>query len=102
MLSYTTALNTSTFLGPYFAGTSWDLAKAVLAAMNGEPLSPHQIELFASVAGGRAPPASPVSTMAIIAGRGSGKDCMAAAMATVEAVNFSRSNIRLCSLAKKL
>jgi hypothetical protein len=93
MLSYSTALNSETFLGPFFSGDSWALAKALLAAMNGEPLSDDQKTLFASVAGGRAPPASPVSTMAIIAGRGSGKDCMAAAMATVEAVNFDRRNI---------
>jgi hypothetical protein len=60
-LTYTRALSDPALLGPFFSGPSWNLTKAVVAAVNAEPLSAHQKELFASVAGGRAPPQDQVS-----------------------------------------
>ena len=81
-------------LGPYFSGSSWRRWKAVLRAAEGLPLSPAERELFAEVAGARAPPAAPVNEIVALVGRGGGKDAIASAAAVHAAVSVDRDRLR--------
>jgi hypothetical protein len=67
--------------GPWFAGPSWSAWKAVMRAAFALPLSDSDREVFADLAGGRAPPARRVRELWIIAGRRAGKDSIASALA---------------------
>jgi len=93
MISYSAALNKQVLLGKWFAAPSWALWRAITAAWNAEPLSPEQVELFKSVAGGRELPSKPVSTAVACVGRGGGKDSVISALAVVEGINFNRDAI---------
>jgi hypothetical protein len=58
-LSYTRALNDPALLGPFFAGPSWSLTKAVVAAMNAEPLSEVSEIAFCQCSGRQSPADGP-------------------------------------------
>jgi hypothetical protein len=79
-------------LGPYFQGSSWDRWRAVLRAAFALPMTKRDRVLFAEVAGDRAPPKKPVRELVVVGGRGSGKDAIATALATLIPVvgDFSR------------
>jgi hypothetical protein len=87
------ALASPKLFAPFFAGSSWDTWKAVIKAMFGEPLNTAELALFRAVAE-RDPPVSPVREMAAIAGRGGGKDSVAAVIAAVMAVNYDPHRLR--------
>jgi hypothetical protein len=73
------------FFGPYFAGPSWDTWRAVLKAAHGASLTDTELALFRSVAD-RDPPKRRVRELWVVAGRRSGKDSVASAMATYSAL----------------
>lgn len=68
-------------LGPFYEGESWARWRACLRAAYALPMGKSDLELFAEVAGDRAPPNKPVSEFVALVGRGSGKDAVAAAIA---------------------
>jgi hypothetical protein len=81
-------------LGPSFRGSSWDTWRAILKAAFGEPLTPAELALFRAVAGDRSPPARRVRELWVIAGRRSGKDSIASAIATAAALTDHRPHLR--------
>jgi hypothetical protein len=66
---------------PWFPGHSWAACKAVLGAAFALPLSDDQLATFKALAGGREPPRRRVKELWIVAGRRSGKDSVASALA---------------------
>lgn len=86
MISPAAAIADPQLLGPSFSGTSWDTWRAVLKAAYGEPLSDTELALFKTVAGDRDPPQRQVRELIVIAGRRSGKDSIASAIATTAAI----------------
>ena len=72
--------------------SSWSTWLAVLAAAFGSPLTAEEAAIFASVAGGRAPPKNRVREFWAICGRRSGKSRMAAALACFIAL-FTRHTL---------
>jgi hypothetical protein len=87
-ISVSDAIAAPELFGPFFAGSSWDTWKSVVKAMFGEPLNVAELARFRAVAE-RNPPSAPVREMAVVAGRGAGKDSVATVIAAVEAVNFN-------------
>lgn len=83
--SITAALTDARLLAPYFAGPSWSTWRAVLKAAEGWPLDDDELPLFKAVAGEREPPRCRVKELVVIAGRRSGKDSIASAIATAAA-----------------
>jgi hypothetical protein len=81
-----TAISDPELLGGAFAGPSWDTWRAILKAAYGEPLDAAELALFRTVAGDRAPPRHRVRELIVIAGRRSGKDSIASAIATTAAI----------------
>ncbi|MBV9826126.1 MAG: terminase [Alphaproteobacteria bacterium] len=81
-------------LGPYFAGPSWDRWRAILKAAYAETLDAAELALFRAVAGNRDPPTRPVRELWVVAGRRSGKDSIASAIATVAALGDHRPRLR--------
>jgi hypothetical protein len=73
-------------LGEHFSGASWATWHAVLKAANAEPLNETELGIFHTVAGNREPPRHRVRELVVIAGRRSGKDSVASAIATAAAV----------------
>jgi hypothetical protein len=86
-ISATDALTSPKLFAPFFAGDSWNLWRAVIKAMNAEPMNAAETALFRSVAE-RDPPAKPVHELVAVAGRGGGKDSVASLLGTTAAVNF--------------
>ena len=84
-MSFIEAFDAPDIFGPYFRGPSWDTWRAVLKAAHGVPLDDTELELFRSVAD-RDPPKQRVKELWVIAGRRSGKDSVASAMATYAAL----------------
>jgi hypothetical protein len=80
-------------LGSAFAGPSWSTWRAVLRAAEGLPLDEDQRRLFRGVAE-REPPPGRVSELWAIAGRRSGKDSIASAIATAAAMGDYRAHLR--------
>jgi hypothetical protein len=76
----TAALDDPELLGEAFAGASWDTWRAVLRGAYALPMTDREIELFKTVAE-REPPTRQVRELVIIAGRRSGKDSIASAIA---------------------
>ncbi|WP_316202858.1 MULTISPECIES: hypothetical protein [unclassified Bradyrhizobium] len=70
-----------------FAGQSWNNWRTVLHGAFALPMSEAEREFFRSVTG-REPPSNRVNELDIIAGRRSGKDSVASALACFEAVMF--------------
>jgi hypothetical protein len=85
-------LDDPNLLGPSFVGSSWDTWRTVLRAAFAQPLTAAEVEVFRAIAGDRRPPAHPVNELDCIAGRGAGKDSIAAGLACFMAVvgDFSR------------
>jgi hypothetical protein len=77
-----------------FEGPSWDRWRAVLRAAFALPMSRHDRELFAEVAGDRAPPKRRVKELVAAVGRGGGKDSIAAALATFIATTGDFTRLR--------
>jgi hypothetical protein len=80
MITTTAAIDDPQLLGRGFVGESWSTWRAVLRAAEGLPLNRHQRRAFAAVAG-RDPPKRRVRELWCIAGRRSGKDSIASAIA---------------------
>jgi hypothetical protein len=85
-----TAMSDARLFGPMFAGPSWDNWRAVLRGAFALPMSPSEIEFFRSIAG-REPPGKRVKELDVVAGRRSGKDSVASAIAAYLAVTFKPS-----------
>lgn len=87
------AITEPDLLGPYFSGDSWATWVSILKAAYGEPLTPHEAELFRTVAE-RDPPEHRVRELWVIAGRRAGKDSVASAIATTAALTDYRQFLR--------
>ena len=94
MITPAAAIGDPALLGPAFAGESWATWRAVLRAAFGEPLDTAELALFRAVAGDRDPPGRPVRELWAVAGRRSGKDSIASAIATVAATGDHRPRMR--------
>ncbi len=81
-------------LGTAFSGGSWATWRAVLKAAYAEPMSEAELVLFHAVAGDREPPRRPVRELIVIAGRRSGKDSIASAIATTAAIGNYALHLR--------
>lgn len=88
------AISHPAVLGRFFAGDSWATWRAVLKAAWAEPLDEAERALFHAVAGDREPPRRRVRELVVVAGRRSGKDSIASAIATVAAVDDYRDRLR--------
>ncbi len=73
------------WLGPWFKGPSWDTWEAIVRATFCLPMSIEQLALFKAVSGDRSPPKRRVKELFVLAGRRSGKDSIASALATIAA-----------------
>ena len=80
MISLPDALNDARLFAPWFKGPSWNVWRAVLKASFALPMTDDDLELFRSVAE-RDPPRRRVRELWVIAGRRSGKDSIASALA---------------------
>jgi hypothetical protein len=89
-----TAITDPHLLGLSFAGDSWATWVSILKAAYAEPMSPHELELFHTVAGDRDPPQRRVKELWVIAGRRSGKDSIASAIAATAALTDYRQFLR--------
>jgi hypothetical protein len=69
-----------------FAADSWATWRAILKASYAELLDDAELSLFRAVAGDRDPPRHRVRELVVIAGRRSGKDSIASAIATTAAI----------------
>jgi hypothetical protein len=94
MLTPAEAIAAPELLGLAFTGDSWDTWRAILKAAYAEPLTPRERTLFAEVAGNRAPPQHRVKELWVIAGRRSGKDSIASAIAATTALTDYRKFLR--------
>jgi hypothetical protein len=92
--SITAALTDKRLLAPYFSGASWNTWRAVLKAAEGLPLDDAELSLFRTVAGDREPPKRRVKELVVIAGRRSGKDSIASAIATAAATADYSEHLR--------
>jgi hypothetical protein len=95
-ITITDAMSSSKLFGPFFTGPSWDRWRAVGKAAFGEheQLARSELTLFREVAG-RDPPATRVSELGIVAGRGAGKDSIASFFAAATAVMFDPRTAKL-------
>jgi hypothetical protein len=93
MLTPAAAISDPALLAAYFAGPSWNRWRAILKAAFGELLDVVELELFRQVAD-RDPPSRPVRELWVIAGRRSGKDSIASAVAAVAAIGDHRKYLR--------
>ena len=82
-------------LAPYFTtrswltpwrGDSWQMWRAILKAAYAEPLTDAELELYRKVAGDRPLPERQVKELIVVAGRRSGKDSVASAIAVTAAM----------------
>lgn len=87
------AITGTGLLADAFRGASWDRWRSILKAAHGEPLTDAERVLFAEVAE-RDPPAAPTKELWIVAGRRSGKDSIASALATVAALGDYSAHLR--------
>ncbi len=67
--------------GPWFEGESWDAWRMVDKALFGQPLNADELALFRELTGRDESPTAPATEAWFIAGRRSGKDVKAAAVA---------------------
>src|SRR4051794_9677563 len=94
LMSPASAISDPTLLGPSFAGASWNVWRAVLKSAYAEPLTEDELTLFHAVAGARDPPRKAVKELWVVAGRRSGKDSIASAVATTVALGDNRKRLR--------
>lgn len=88
------AMNSPLLFGPLFDGPSWDRWRAVVKGAFAEPMNDAETGLFKAVAGNRQPPAQRVSELVVAAGRGAGKDSIAAFLACYLALTFDPAGLR--------
>jgi hypothetical protein len=81
------AMEDPRLFGPMFAGESWSSWRTILRGAFALPMSEAEVEFFRSVTG-REPPAKRVKELIVIAGRRSGKDSVASAIAAYSAITF--------------
>jgi hypothetical protein len=93
LVTTSAAITDEDLLAPSFAGESWATWRAVLRAAEGLPLDEDQLRLFRGVAE-RDPPEGRVRELWAIAGRRSGKDSVASAIATAAALGDYRAHLR--------
>jgi hypothetical protein len=93
MITASAAIGDDHLLGAAFRGASWSTWRAVLRAAEGLPLDDDQHRDFCRVAE-REPPARRVRELWCIAGRRSGKDSIASAIAAAVAMNDYRAHLR--------
>src|SRR6516165_2182237 len=93
MITASAAIADDHLLGRGFRGASWATWRAVLAAAEGLPLDDDAHRDFARVAE-REPPTGRVRELWAIAGRRSGKDSVASAIAAAAAMNDYRAHLR--------
>lgn len=93
MITAGRAISDPKLLGAAFAGDSWATWRAILAAAEGLPLEEAELERFRAVAG-REPPGQRVKELWCIAGRRSGKDSVASAIAAAAALGDYRDRLR--------
>ncbi|MBN9488265.1 MAG: hypothetical protein J0H44_13600 [Alphaproteobacteria bacterium] len=87
MIKLGDALSSDRLYRPFFNGDSWALWRSIMRAAFGEPLEDSELVAFRKVTG-RDPPGHRVSRLAIVAGRGAGKDSAASLLAVHTAVTF--------------
>ena len=80
-LSFAQAMEDPALFGPWFDAPSWVPWKVIAKAMDGTPLSPVELDLFRTVAGGRSAPAARVRELWPVCGRRGGKTLFASAKA---------------------
>jgi hypothetical protein len=93
MITVTDAITDPNLLGTAFAGPSWATWRTVLRAAEGLLLTDDQHRDFCRVAE-REPPSRRVRELWVIAGRRSGKDSVASAIATTAALGDYRTHLR--------
>jgi hypothetical protein len=93
MITASAAIADDELLGRAFRGASWSTWRAVLRAAEGLALDDDQHRDFCRVAE-REPPARRVRELWAIAGRRSGKDSIASAIAAAAAMNDYRAHLR--------
>lgn len=93
MLTPATAMADPALLASHFPGESWGRWRAVLKAAYAERLTADEAALFREVAE-RDAPLRRVRELWVIAGRRSGKDSIASAVATIAAVNDYSGHLR--------
>jgi hypothetical protein len=93
MITASAAIADTNLLGRGFRGASWATWRAVLRAAEGLPLNDDQHRDFCRVAE-REPPARRVRELWVVAGRRSGKDSVASAMAASAALSDYRPHLR--------
>jgi len=76
------ALSDPQLLGNALPGPSWFLWRTMLIAMQGEPLTPEELEAFEVVTGRKTSPTEPVEEAAFVVGRRGGKDRTMSVLAT--------------------
>ena len=87
------AISEGGLLASAFHGESWARWRAILKAAFAEPMDEAELALFREVAE-RDPPTERVRELWVIAGRWSGKDSVASAIATVAATGDYREHLR--------
>jgi hypothetical protein len=78
---------------PSFRGETWANWRTILKAAKALPMTADEIAFFRSVAGDRDPPTKPVRELWIVAGRRSGKDSIASALACHAAAVFDQGHL---------
>jgi hypothetical protein len=86
------ALDDPALFAPSFKGASWTNWRTILKAATALPMDAAETEFFRTVAGGRDPPTKPVRELWIAAGRRSGKDSIASALACHAAALFDQGD----------
>jgi hypothetical protein len=81
MTTIVEAMTDPAMFGPWFQGSSWGAWHSVLKAAFALPMTETEEATFRALAGGRNPPKQRVRELWVIAGRRSGKDSIASALA---------------------
>lgn len=72
-ISFSRAMEDPRLFGPWFSGPSWTAHKISAKAEDGEPLTPAEAEVFASISGNRTPPTGPAREVWKFEGRRTAK-----------------------------
>jgi hypothetical protein len=86
------AMDDPALFEPSFRGESWNGWRTILKAAMCLPMDAAEIAFFKTVAGGRDPPSKQVRELWIVAGRRSGKDSIASALACHAAALFDQGD----------
>jgi hypothetical protein len=86
------ALDDPALFASSFKGESWNGWRTILKAAMALPMDAAEIAFFKTVAGDREPPTKPVRELWIIAGRRSGKDSIASALACHASALFDQGD----------